>query len=354
MELSVIVPTFNEEKNLPALIASLEAQTDMQLELVVSDGESTDNTCGTARMLAQRHGIDMIIIRGERGRGLQLNRGAEAASGRFLLFLHADSLFEDLSALRKGVDAVSAASGRMGNGIAAGHYALRFRLSSPETPLSFYYYECKARLDRAGCCHGDQGIIVSKEVFRDVGPFPAFPPMLAETRFADRIRAKGRLVLVPSEIITSARRFEAEGMYRRQVMNAILMNCAALSWEEPFRLLPGIYRQHDRCGRLEISPLLEDIRRLVARMPSQQRATFWRNTGSYARGNAWQIPFFLDVRRNFAGGLPPGTGPTRLLGRFERWWDMATDNPAGTVAAATLARLWFFLARLHARFSEKL
>lgn len=352
MELSVIVPTCNEENTLPALVASLAVQQDVRFELIVSDGGSTDATCDTARMLAQRHGIDIRIVTGDRGRGLQLNRGAETARGGFLFFLHADSRLEDRSALRKGIDTVSATTEK-GNGIAAGHFALRFRLSSPETPLCFYYYESKARLNRPECSHGDQGIIVSKEVFQKIGPFRTFPAMLAETGFADRIRTEGDMVLVPAEIVTSARRFETEGMYQRQVMNAILMNCANLGWDEPFLRLSKLYRQHDRCGTLRLSPLLEEIRGLIADMPPRQRSRFWQRTGSYVRGNAWQVPFFLDTRKNFKQELRPGTGPTPLLDLYDRWGNKVTDNLAGVLAAALLTRLWFFLTRIQAQHSEK-
>jgi rSAM/selenodomain-associated transferase 2 len=352
MELSIIVPTFNEEKSIPALVASLAAQRDIRFELIVSDGGSTDATCDTARLLAQRNGIEIRIVTGDKGRGLQLNRGAETACGRFLLFLHADSLLEDRSALRKGIDTVSLTSvGR--NRIAAGHFALRFSLSSPETPLCFYYYESKARLNRPECSHGDQGLIVSKEIFQNLGPFRTFPPMLAETRFADCVRNKGDLLLVPAEIVTSARRFESEGVYQRQVMNAILMNCANLGWDEPLLHLSELYRQHDRCGKLRLSPLLEEIHRRIAGMSQRQRSRFWHLTGSYVRGNAWQIPFFLDTRKNFARGLHPGTGPTPLLDLFDRWWDTVTDNPAGLLAAGMLTRFWFFLTRVQAKRSEK-
>lgn len=348
MELSVIVPTFNEEQTLPHLVASLAAQQKVRFELIVSDGGSVDATVETARMLAQRQGIDLPIVMGETGRGNQLNRGAEIAQGRFLLFLHADSRFDDLLALRKGIDTVSGFADR----VVAGHYALRFRLSSPETPLSYYYYESKACLNRRQCTHGDQGIMVSREIFQRTGPFHTFPAMLAETRFADRVRSVGEMALIPAEVFTSARRFETEGIYQRQVMNAILMNCAELGWDDPFHLLPEIYRHHDRCGRLRLSPLLEEIRRLIDGMPPHRRNLFWQGTGGYVRRNAWQIPFFLDTKRNFQRGIPAGTGPVPMLDRFDRWWDRITDNAAGVYAATLLTRFWFFLTRCHARISK--
>lgn len=353
-ELSVIVPTFNEEKTVPALIDSLARQRDIRFELIISDGGSTDATGQTALLLGRRHGIDIEITTGEKGRGDQLNRGAKKARGRFLLFLHADSLFEDPWAFRTGVDTVAAAAGESTDDIAAGRYALRFRRTSRENPMAYYFYECKARLNRPGCSHGDQGIIVPKHVFAKIGPLRAFPPMLAETRFTDEIRDRGNLLLIPSEIFTSARRFETEGLYQRQVMNAILMNCADLGWDEPFHLLPELYRLHDRSGKLLLSPQLEKIQEQIAYMEPLQRSRFWSRTGGYVRKNAWQIPFFFDTRRNFRRRLPAGTGPTPLLDRFDRWWNRVTDNPAGRLAAAWLTMLWFHATRISARRCERL
>lgn len=352
MELSVIVPTFNEEKTLPALFDSLALQRRISFELIVSDGGSTDGTHGELQRLARCHGISSRTVTGGKGRGDQLNKGAEAACTPFLLFLHADSLFHDPVALRKGVDTVAAVRSGNKNRIVAGRYGLRFNRASPEPSLPFYYYECKARLNRPECAHGDQGIMIPLECYREIGPFRTFPPMLAETRLADRIRSEGELLLIPTELFTSARRFETEGLYRRQVMNAVLMNCAALSWEEPFRLLPEIYSRHDRCGRLRLSPLLEEIYRLIAQMPPGQRARFWYLTGGYVKSNAWQIPFYFDAKRNFVRGLPPGEGPTPLLDRFDRTGQRMIDNPAATALTAAATRLWFSLLRIRARFDD--
>lgn len=81
--LSIIIPTFNEEKYLPDLLASLQVQTYRDFEIIVADNNSYDHT----RTIAVRAGAK--IVQG----GLPAygrNRGADVAQGDWLLFLDAD------------------------------------------------------------------------------------------------------------------------------------------------------------------------------------------------------------------------------------------------------------------------
>jgi len=92
--LSVIIPTLDEAANLPSILADLRAQQGIGLEIIVADGGSRDVT----RELAARYGA--ILVAAPPGRGRQMNAGALAASGGFLLFLHADSRLTDVFMLR--------------------------------------------------------------------------------------------------------------------------------------------------------------------------------------------------------------------------------------------------------------
>jgi rSAM/selenodomain-associated transferase 2 len=351
-ELTVVVPTYNEEVALPALLACLAAQQGVHLEVLVSDGGSTDATCDLACRLAQTHGLRLRVVSGAKGRGAQLNHGAAASNGEYLLFLHADSRFTEVDALRQGLDLIATMRQQRPDRAVAGHYSLSFERSSTRAGQAYYFYESKARLDRAECTHGDQGLLLPRDVFARLGPFIAFPPMLAETRLADRVRELGALLLVPSPIITSARRFESEGLYQRQVLNAILMSCASQGWDEPFTALTALYRAQSDSGSMRLAPLLGKIRELIAKMPPAERRLFWRSTGSYVRRNAWQLAFLMDVRRSFRQGLDPGQVQPRILARFDRHWDRWTDNPAGRLAATILTWMWFALTRAHASFSR--
>jgi glycosyltransferase involved in cell wall biosynthesis len=83
---SVVIPTLNEADRLGPLLGTLQGEPGLE-EIIVVDGGSADGTPS----IAERFGIRLIMS--ERGRGHQLRAGAAAATGEFLLFLHADSVF---------------------------------------------------------------------------------------------------------------------------------------------------------------------------------------------------------------------------------------------------------------------
>jgi glycosyltransferase involved in cell wall biosynthesis len=85
--ISVIIPSFNEERRIRVCIES--AQRINPLEVIVVDGGSTDRTCE----IAQEAGA--IVIRSSKGRGIQMNKGASFVKGKVLLFLHADTIMPE-------------------------------------------------------------------------------------------------------------------------------------------------------------------------------------------------------------------------------------------------------------------
>ena len=348
-ELTVIVPVLNEKDTLPVLLRTLADQEGVRLELVISDGGSSDGSVELTRRLGEESAFSVTVLETKCGRAEQLNAGAAAGRGGNLLFLHADSRFNDRHALRSALDLLHREINSWGNERVAGSFSLRFDRFGAPPSLPYYYYESKARLDRPACTHGDQGIMLRRSYFAEAGPFDNAIPMLAETRLAETLRQRGEWLLFPAEIITSARRFQAEGLYGRQVLNAIIMNFSAQGWETFFRELPSLYPAHGRSGRLPLLAVLENIDRLIRALPLRQRLSLWVATGAYVRAHAWQIPFFLDTRRNFRRDLPPGKGETPLLAIHDRWLERLSDHPPGRIVAAILTWLWFRLTRLHLR-----
>jgi 4,4'-diaponeurosporenoate glycosyltransferase len=93
-QLSIIIPSRNEEHNLPALLRSITSQSVKPLEIIVVDDGSTDHTAEIAR----QHGATVIASQllpdGWRGKTWACHQGAQAATGQLLLFLDADTWFE--------------------------------------------------------------------------------------------------------------------------------------------------------------------------------------------------------------------------------------------------------------------
>jgi rSAM/selenodomain-associated transferase 2 len=343
-ELSVIVPVLNEADTLPELIRSLAEQQGVDLELVVCDGGSADGTAELALSLGRDCPFPVKVLECEPGRARQMNAGVASSSAMTLLFLHADSLFPDRLALRKGIDSLAAAIAERGHERVAGHFALRFRRRVDVPSWGYYHFECKARLNRRECTHGDQGFLLRRSFFAEVGSFEDTLPMLAETCFAEAVRGRGAWFLLPAEIHTSARRFEAEGLRERQTLNAIITNFAAMRWETFFRELPRLYGNQESAERLDLPCLLRQTSELMAALPLGRRLRLWLATGRYVRDNAWQLALLLDTRRNFRRGVPPGAERLPILRVYDRYLDRLTDHPPGRLAAALLTWLWFRLS----------
>jgi hypothetical protein len=250
------------------------------------------------------------------------------------------------------LDTLTAANARRGDCRVAGRFALRFDLSSDRYGFGYYYYECKSRLGRPEGIHGDQGFLLPLAFFDSLGGFDETLTLLEDNRFAEAVRREGEWLLLPAEVVTSARRFEAEGLYERQLLNALIMNFAAIGWDDFFRAASGIYRRQDLAGQLRLLPFFRAIRDLLRQVPVRRRFGLWYHTGCYVRPNAWQLAFALDAKRNFRRGLPAGEGGTPQLDFFDRWYGPLTNHPPGRLAAAGLVWLWFHLTLQWLRFRD--
>src|SRR5579884_673162 len=81
--ISVIIPTLDAADELPGTLAAVAGAPPIR-EIVVADGGSQDATLAIAQVAAAQ------VVVAPSGRGSQLAAGAAAATGEWLLFLHAD------------------------------------------------------------------------------------------------------------------------------------------------------------------------------------------------------------------------------------------------------------------------
>jgi glycosyltransferase involved in cell wall biosynthesis len=182
--LSVIIPTLNEAENLPALLEDLKQQENINLEIIVGDGGSTDAT----RLIAESCGT--TFVSSKRGRGAQMNAAALKASGKYYLFMHADSRVDDVNLFSNALQALSAA--QLEQSLIAGHFRLRFIRGTSRNAFAYRYAEEKTAFNRVNTTNGDQGLLISREFFELLSGFDESMPFL-EVRWPKKsdLRANG-------------------------------------------------------------------------------------------------------------------------------------------------------------------
>jgi rSAM/selenodomain-associated transferase 2 len=208
MPTSVVIPTLNEAACLAQTLRSVRAEGPH--EVLVVDGGSTDATCDLARE-ADR------LLHAPRGRAAQMNHGAAHATGDLLLFLHADCTLEP-GALRSAERCLGK------RGVAAGCY--RMTVTAPGLAYRLIGACASARVRLTGLVYGDQGLFVQRRRFERVGGFP--PLALLEDVFISKaLRRQGRVVVAPSRIFVSPRRWQRSGVLRQTLRNWALTALAA-------------------------------------------------------------------------------------------------------------------------------
>jgi rSAM/selenodomain-associated transferase 2 len=191
--ISVIIPTLDEAHSLGATLRALTRHRHGgRVEVIVVDGGSADAT----REIAREHGAHIILS--ARGRGAQMHAGATIARGDALWFLHADTIPPpDAPALILG------ALGRDAN-VVGGNFAVNFDGTRLAARFLTWLYP---QLRKLGLYYGDSAIFVRARVYREVGGFKPFP-IFEDLDLVRRLRARGLLVHLKAQVVTSSRRFE--------------------------------------------------------------------------------------------------------------------------------------------------
>lgn len=230
--LSLVIPTLNAARTLPATLAALAAARAAGLigEILVVDGGSMD---ATVRIAAE---AGCGVLASARGRGVQLKAGAEAAQGPWLLFLHGDTRLESgWEAAAQDFMTGSGASGEESSGRAA---YFRFALDDRASPAARRLERRVAwRCRRFALPYGDQALLIHRRLYETVGGFR--PLELMEDVDLVRRLGRRRLVSLAPRAVTSAARWQEQGYLRRSLRN---LSCLALyRLGLPPRLLRHLY-----------------------------------------------------------------------------------------------------------------
>jgi rSAM/selenodomain-associated transferase 2 len=221
--ISVIIPSLNEEITIGKCIESLRRESGY-IEVIVADGGSVD---GTLEVIGNLN--DVVLIESPKGRGLQMNQGAGAATGNIYLFLHADTLLEQgwsseiMTALEDSV-------------VAGGAFTLA--IDSPEWQYRLIELMVRARSALWKLPYGDQGIFVRRDVFEKIGRYKNIP-LMEDVDLIERIKREGRISILHRKAVTSHRRWKKEGWIRATLMNQLIMIMYRLGVEP--HILAGLY-----------------------------------------------------------------------------------------------------------------
>ena len=196
MRISVIIPVLNEEQSIAATLRAVLPLGPH--EIIVIDGGSTDRT----RELAAQFGVK--VISSERGRARQMNRGAREASGAVLLFLHADTRLPVTAFL----DITAALSDRRCVG---GRFDVKLDGDHWMLPVVARLISYRSRMTKVST--GDQAIFVRREVFERMNGFQDIA-LMEDIAFCRALKQLGQIACLRSRVVTSARRWEADGLWR--------------------------------------------------------------------------------------------------------------------------------------------
>ncbi|HEU4367192.1 MAG TPA: TIGR04283 family arsenosugar biosynthesis glycosyltransferase [Methylomirabilota bacterium] len=240
--LSVIIPARADSAALGRTLDHLQQLPGRAgVEVIVA---AAGDPAGTERAVAGR----ARLLRPEGStRARLMNAGAEAARGRVLFFLHADSL--PPAGAFALIERVLADPRAVGG-------AFEHRFQEPVWSLRAISAINRARYRLTRNYYGDQGQFVRADVFRALGGYRDLA-LMEDLDFAQRLKRRGRSVLIGAPLVTSGRRFLARGPWRTFFFIVWLLALWTLRldtqryaerWRGPARETPGNPWPRERHG----------------------------------------------------------------------------------------------------------
>ena len=201
---TVVIPVLADTAAARSLLATMPVGPGV--EIIIVDGDH-DNELD--RLAETRP--DVRLCRTAPGRGHQMNIGARAASGEWLLFLHADSR------LPPGwVEGLQ----RLDSQVVGGWFG--FALDDDAWQARVLEYLVSWRVRTLRLPYGDQGLFVRRGVFASMGGYRELP-LFEDVEFIRRLAHTGAVVGLPLHLRTSSRRWRRDGWLRRSARNVALI-----------------------------------------------------------------------------------------------------------------------------------
>lgn len=282
-QITIIIPCLNESEALPELLDDLKKQEGISFQVLVCDGGSTDGS----QALAKEYGYRVLDC--PKGRAKQMNHGVKQALTDTFLFLHADSRIKDNQLLSNALTIWP-------KGNTAGHFSLKFIQEVGENKWAFRWLEEKTATNRLHSINGDQGLLITRAYFDELGQYDESMNFLEDQKLAAKIFKTGHWMLLPGELWTSGRRFEKEGFHKRYILLSLIMG---LYWTKTYAFFDrarDVYKNQSDTDELRLTPFIYAIKDMhVKDLGFWGIVKTWFRVGHYVRTNSWQLFFFFDV-----------------------------------------------------------
>lgn len=224
--ISIVIPTYNEEAQIANTIKAIRQKANPAhiTEIIVADGGSNDRTVAVAKAMNA-----VAVVSPTKGRAAQMNYGAAIAKGNILYFLHADTLPAN--------DFTTDIMNAIENGYEAGCFILAFDYSHWFLKANCWF----TRFDVNVIRFGDQSLFITKEKFIQSGGFCEKHIVMEDQEIIKRIRNFCRFKVIKKPVITSARKYLENGIYKTQGIFFIIFFMYKLGYSQ--QALVNTYRR---------------------------------------------------------------------------------------------------------------
>jgi len=201
--ISIIIPVCNEAVYLNSLLPFLKENAGSHLaEIIVVDGGSIDDS----KEVCEKLGV-LYLESSVSSRSIQMNKGAELATGSILYFVHADT--------RPPIKFAQQIMQAYKKGSQTGRFRTAFDSKSWLLKLNAYF----TKFDWFMCYGGDQTLFVENEVFKKIGGFKETLCIMEDYDITERIKATGTYTIINALVRVSARKYEKNSWWAVQKAN---------------------------------------------------------------------------------------------------------------------------------------
>lgn len=204
MQISIIIPVYNEAENIGRLVSYLmQHKAESVTQIIIVDAGSTDNTIEVAKNAGAT-----VIISPQKGRAAQMNYGATMAETEILYFIHADT-FPPASFTNDIITAVN-------QGFELGRYRTKFNSRKWYLKINAWF----TRFDWFICMGGDNTFFITRNIFQENNGFRNEMLIMEEYEFCKRVRQAGaKYIILDGATLVSARKYNTNSWWRVQMAN---------------------------------------------------------------------------------------------------------------------------------------